>query len=132
MNDPSLKCKTRNLNKLAELEIVSLNGVRHQFDNCIGLIKHIYKPAVRIDLKHDFWSILGHITYLARGFRSFIANMDNTNATPVATGTVKQPFTDCTPNNNVNIVYFVSLKIGETIKTFSMLKDFPRNGILSL
>lgn len=75
-----------------------------------NFIKYIYKPAVRIDLKQDFWSILGQITYLPCGFRSFIANMDNTNAIPVATGTVKQPLTDCTPNNKLNVVSFVSLK----------------------
>ena len=111
MNDTLLKYKMRNLND-------SQNLKSYRLLPGTNLIKHIDKPAVRIDLKQDFWSILGHITYLACGFRSFIANMDNTNAIPVATGTVKQPFTDCTPNNKPNIESFVSLKTREAKKTF--------------
>ena len=48
-------------------------------------------------LIQDFWSILGHITYLAFGRFDFIVNIHNIKLIPVAIGTTKQLVADWTP-----------------------------------
>ena len=54
-------------------------------------------PAVIIDLKLDFWSILGHRTYFARGLSCLNVNIHNTKLMPVAIGDKKQPAILFTP-----------------------------------
>ena len=70
-----------------------------------------YAPAVIIDLKHDFWSILGHSTYFAAGRSCFIVRRHKTSAIPVAIGTTKHDEAEVTPgrgNSHVapNVNYF--------------------------
>lgn len=45
-------------------------------------------PAVRIDLKHDFWSIRGQMIYFALGLVLFIVSMQSPRDIPVASGTI--------------------------------------------
>lgn len=54
-------------------------------------------PAVIIDLKLDFWSILGHKTYFARGLSCLSVNIHKTRLIPVAIGDRKQPAMLFTP-----------------------------------
>lgn len=54
-------------------------------------------PAVIIDLKLDFWSILGHRTYFARGLSCLSVNIHRTRLIPVAIGDRKQPAMLFTP-----------------------------------
>ena len=50
-----------------------------------------------MDLKQDFWSILGHKTYLAPGLRGRNANNVITMLIPVATGNTKHDVALRTP-----------------------------------
>ena len=54
-------------------------------------------PAVTILFIHDFWSILGHITYFALGLFILRASIQSIKLIPVAIGTTKQLATDWTP-----------------------------------
>lgn len=54
-------------------------------------------PAVIIDLKLDFWSILGHKTYFARGRSCLSVNIHRTRLIPVAMGDKKHPAMLFTP-----------------------------------
>lgn len=54
-------------------------------------------PAVMMHLKHAFWSIRDHNTYLACSLSCFKANIHNTRLIPVAIGTTKHPAEVLTP-----------------------------------
>ena len=56
-----------------------------------------YLPAVIIHLKHDFWSILCHTTYLAVGLSCFNVNIHKLSAMPVAMGPRNAELTEFTP-----------------------------------
>jgi len=66
-------------------------------NSCITYVISVEKrnePAVIIDFIQVFWSILGHITYLAFGLSCLNVNIDNTKLIPVAMGTTKQLLAD--------------------------------------
>ncbi len=65
---------------------------------------HIYLPAVIMALKQDFWSIRGQRTYFAAGRSCLNVSMHNTNAIPVAMGTMKAPVAEGTPKNIQNYI----------------------------
>lgn len=54
------------------------------------------RPAVDIALKHDFWSIRGHITYFASGPRRFLSVCNaRTSDMPVAIGRTRHAAAAC-------------------------------------
>ena len=66
-------------------------------------------PAVKMDFKQDFWSILGHITYLADCRLCFKVSMHKVKLMPVAIGTKKHFLTDVIPTNkSVNQLVCIS------------------------
>lgn len=65
--------------------------------------KKIPLPAVWIALKHDFWSILGHMTYLADGRSWRNVNKHRVKVIPVAMGTTNAPAVDLTPGRKGKI-----------------------------
>ena len=60
-------------------------------------------PAVTMDLKQDFWSILGQMTYFARGRRFRNVSRHNIRVIPVAMGTTNAEATDGTPAHKISI-----------------------------
>lgn len=71
-------------------------------------------PAVMIDLKQAFWSILDHKTNLASGRSCLIAIMQRTKLIPVAIGTTKQPPDVFTPIDKKKISLNMWLATGRT------------------
>ena len=57
-------------------------------------------------LKHDFWSILGHKTYFARGRLSLKANKVKVSAMPVAMGTINAAWAERTPEVHNNKLWY--------------------------
>lgn len=54
-------------------------------------------PAAKTALMHVFWSIRGHITYLAVGRICLKVSIHNTRLIPVAMGTTKHALAICIP-----------------------------------